>query len=78
MLFVFIYYHTTGYEVSAARYLAKPLREDQLREALLYCYKTFCEKKEILLPTTRGQRRIRRMWNCAPSWMAASRAVALS
>lgn len=24
-----------GYEVSAARYLAKPLREDQLREALL-------------------------------------------
>ena len=47
-----------GYEVSAARYLAKPLREDQLREALLYCYKTFCEKKEILLPTTRGQRRI--------------------
>lgn len=47
-----------GYEVSAARYLAKPLREDQLREALLYCYKTFCEKKEILLPTTKGQRRI--------------------
>ena len=47
-----------GYEVSAARYLAKPLREEQLREALLYCYKTFCEKKEILLPTIRGQRRI--------------------
>lgn len=47
-----------GYEVSAARYLAKPLQAEQLREALLYCYKTFCEKKEILLPTTRGQRRI--------------------
>ena len=47
-----------GYEVSAARYLAKPLREEQLREALLYCYKTFCEKKEILLPTAKGQRRI--------------------
>lgn len=47
-----------GYEVSAARYLAKPLQTEQLREALLYCYKTFCEKKEILLPTTRGQRRI--------------------
>ena len=46
------------YEVSAVRYLAKPLREEQLREALLYCYKTFCEKKEILLPTTKGQRRI--------------------
>ena len=47
-----------GYEVSAARYLAKPLQTEQLREALLYCYKTFCEKKEILLPTTKGQRRI--------------------
>lgn len=47
-----------GYEVSAARYLAKPLREEQLREALLYCHKTFCEKKEILLPTAKGQRRI--------------------
>ena len=46
-----------GYEVSAARYLAKPLREDQLREALLYCCKTF-EKKEILLPTSKGQRGI--------------------
>lgn len=47
-----------GYEVSAARYLAKPLQRAQLREALLYCYKTFVEKKEILLPTTKGQRRI--------------------
>lgn len=47
-----------GYEVSAARYLAKPLQEEQLREALVYCYKTFCAKKEILLPTTKGQRRI--------------------
>lgn len=33
-----------GYEVSAARYLAKPLQRTQLQEALLYCYKTFCEK----------------------------------
>ena len=47
-----------GYEVSAARYLAKPLQAERLREALLYCYKTFCEKKEILLPTAKGQRRI--------------------
>lgn len=47
-----------GYEVSAARYLAKPLREEQLREALLYCYKAFCEKKEILLPTEKGQSRL--------------------
>ena len=47
-----------GYEVSAARYLAKPLREEQLREALLYCYKTFCENKEILLPTEKGQSKL--------------------
>ena len=47
-----------GYEVSAARYLAKPLQHSQLREALLYCYKTFCEKKEILLPTEKGQSKL--------------------
>ncbi|MCI8539386.1 MAG: hypothetical protein HFF18_12140 [Oscillospiraceae bacterium] len=47
-----------GYEVAAARYLAKPLQAEQLREAPLSCRKTFCEKKEILLPTTKGQRRI--------------------
>lgn len=47
-----------GYEVSAARYLAKPLQRTQLQEALLYCYKTFCEKKEILLPTEKGQSKL--------------------
>ena len=47
-----------GYEVSAARYLAKPLQMEELREALLYCYKTFCEKKEILLPTEKGQSKL--------------------
>ncbi len=47
-----------GYEVCAARYLAKPVEGPRLREALLYCYRTFCEKKEILLPTGKGQRRI--------------------
>ena len=47
-----------GYEVSAARYLAKPLQMEQLREALLYCYKTFCEKKELLLPTEKGQSKL--------------------
>lgn len=46
-----------GYEVSAARYLAKPLQKEQLCEALLYCY-NICGKKEILLPTTKGQCRI--------------------
>lgn len=47
-----------GYEVAAARYLAKPVQRPQLQEALLFCCRTFCEKKEILLPTSRGQRRI--------------------
>ena len=47
-----------GYEVSAARYLAKPLQRPQLQEALLYCYKTFCEKKEILIPTEKGQSKL--------------------
>lgn len=27
-----------GYEVSAARYLAKPIEEERLREAILYCF----------------------------------------
>lgn len=47
-----------GYEVSAARYLAKPIQRQQLREALLYCYKTFCENREILLPTEKGQSKL--------------------
>ena len=44
-----------GYEVSAARYLAKPLQPEQLREALLYCYKTFCEKKKFCCPRKRAR-----------------------
>ena len=47
-----------GYEVSAARYLAKPLQKAQLREALLYCCRTYLMQKEILLPAPEGQRRI--------------------
>ncbi len=47
-----------GYEVAAVRYLAKPIQPQQLREALLFCHKTFYEKKEILLPTSRGRHRI--------------------
>lgn len=47
-----------GYEVSAARYLEKPLNEEKLKEALLYCYKEIQIKKEILLPTVQGQCRI--------------------
>lgn len=48
----------SGYEVSAARYLAKPVQREKLQEALLYCFRTRLAQKEILLPTTDGQRRI--------------------
>ena len=47
-----------GYEVSAVRYLAKPLEQEKLEEAMLCCYKRWQEKKEILLPTEHGQHRI--------------------
>ncbi len=47
-----------GYEVEAARYLGKPLERSRLREALLFCVKKLQGKKEILLPTRRGQRSI--------------------
>lgn len=46
-----------GYEVSAVRYLAKPPEEDKLKEALLYCYRGWQAKKEILLPTEKGLHR---------------------
>ena len=48
-----------GYEVAAARYLAKPLDRQKLREALLYCCKTPGASGELLLPTADGHRRIR-------------------
>ena len=47
-----------GYEVEAARYLAKPVDRERLREALMFCYRTRLAKKEILLPTASGQSRI--------------------
>lgn len=47
-----------GYEVSAVRYLAKPVQTERLREAMLYCYRTFCERKEILLPTDKWRCRV--------------------
>ncbi len=46
-----------GYEVEAVRYLAKPIQEKLLQEALLFCYRKQTEK-EILLPTTNGWHRI--------------------
>lgn len=47
-----------GYEVAAVRYLAKPVEEDKLREALVYCCRNCRQKKEILLPTAKGRSRI--------------------
>lgn len=47
-----------GYEVAAARYLAKPLDWQKLREALLYCCRTPGMNGELLLPTADGHRRI--------------------
>lgn len=47
-----------GYEVSAARYLGKPLVEEKLKEALLYCSHNQQAKREILLPTAQGKCRI--------------------
>lgn len=47
-----------GYEVSAVRYLAKPVQREKLREALLYCCRKRLARKEILLPTPDGQHRI--------------------
>lgn len=46
-----------GYEVEAVRYLAKPIQEEKLQEALLFCYEKQL-KKEILLPTEYGKCRI--------------------
>ena len=43
-----------GYEVSAARYLAKPLDENKMKEALLYSYHNWQNKREILLPTNQS------------------------
>lgn len=47
-----------GYEMSALRYLAKPVDPERLREALLYCCETLFAQKAILLPAAGGQSRI--------------------
>lgn len=47
-----------GYEVSAVRYLAKPVSDEKLEEALLHAVGLVRAKKEILLPTAKGQYRI--------------------
>lgn len=47
-----------GYEVSALRYLAKPVDPERLREALLCCCESLFVQKEILLPAAGGQSRV--------------------
>ena len=47
-----------GYEVSAIRYLIKPLHVDKLHEALAFCYQIVQDNQEIAMPTTQGFRRI--------------------
>ena len=47
-----------GYKVKAMRYLAKPLEQEEVREALMTCHREWQAKKEILLPTDYGQYRI--------------------
>ena len=43
-----------GYEVAAARYLAKPVEREKLREALLYCAASREKKCPLALPTASG------------------------
>lgn len=47
-----------GYEVSAVRYLAKPLEKEYLREAIVFCYGDKNKKKELLFPITGGIRKV--------------------
>lgn len=47
-----------GYEVAAARYLAKPVEREKLREALLYCCVAHARRRALALPTAEGQTRV--------------------
>lgn len=47
-----------GYEVAACRYLAKPVEEEKLREALCFCYRAGQTRQELILPTARGMRKL--------------------
>ena len=47
-----------GYEVSAARYLAKPVDREKLREALLHCCAAQLRQRALALPTTGGESRV--------------------
>lgn len=47
-----------GYEVEAARYLAKPVKLERLREAVQFCYEQHQKSRGILLPADNGMRRV--------------------
>lgn len=47
-----------GYEVSAARYLAKPVDKEKLKEAILFCYGQYQKERELLLPVSGSMRRV--------------------
>lgn len=51
-------YAMMGYQVEAARYLEKPVDEQLLREALLFCWKRCSGKKELLVNTGKSMRKI--------------------
>ena len=47
-----------GYEVEAIRFLAKPIQEKRLQEALFACYRHQMRQKEILIKSETGYHRI--------------------
>ena len=47
-----------GYEVSAARYLAKPLDPEKLKEAILFCYGQYRKERARFLPVSGSMRKI--------------------
>lgn len=47
-----------GYKVSAARYLAKPVEPENIKEALLHCLSLNRREKGLLIPGSNGNERI--------------------
>lgn len=47
-----------GYEVSAVRYLAKPLEKEKLREAITFCHGKRYSQEKLLIPINGGVRKI--------------------
>ncbi|MDO4277004.1 MAG: LytTR family DNA-binding domain-containing protein [Eubacteriales bacterium] len=53
-----------GYEVSAARYLSKPLQKERLKEAVVFCYGHRQEDKELLISANGVMRKVRASHIC--------------